>query len=51
MCGQVSGLIDAATHGGGPLWRYARRFPITYAVCNDQPYILGFPNDLEICVS
>ncbi|MEP3778499.1 MAG: hypothetical protein ABJM82_15855, partial [Shimia thalassica] len=28
---QVSGLVVAATHGGGPLWRYAIRVPITYA--------------------
>ena len=28
---KVSGLVVAATHGGGPLWRYAIRVPITYA--------------------
>lgn len=49
-CSQVSGLEVAATQGGGPLWRYASQVPITYAVYYDQPYILGFLNDLLIRV-
>jgi len=36
--------------GDGPLWRYASRAPIIYAVYDDQPFTLGIPNDLLIRV-